>query len=504
MREIDRIAIEELGISGVVLMENAGRGATDSIRNLHQEIGGGMVGVLCGKGNNGGDGFVVARYLHSWDIPVACILLGERDEVQGDAGAQLKLADALAIPIVEWLGDSEGALAILDSSVIFVDALFGTGLNSDIREPAKGLIEAVNESKLPVVALDLPSGISADTGAVLGTAIQADITVTFGLPKRGIMVHPGCDYAGAITVVDIGIPSAVLEQVKPSAWTSRGGDGPLLGLRSADSHKGDYGRVLIVGGEPGKGGAPLLAGMGALRAGAGLVTVATDARCQPALEGRFLELMVESGWDQNGPKELLAELRQGMDALVLGPGLSSGADGKAIVQAMLAGEGPPVVLDASALIFVAEHPELVASASMPVVLTPHPGEAASLLGCSTEEVQANRFEALEKLVSQCGQVVVLKGARTLVSAPGAEVFINSTGNAGMATAGSGDVLAGVIGAFVARGISPYQAAILGVVAHGEAGDRIAATMGQDGLIASDLLDALPAVIAGHEAEPTLD
>jgi NAD(P)H-hydrate epimerase len=214
--------------------------------------------------------------------------------------------------------------------------------------------------------------------------------------------------------------------------------------------------------------------------------------------------MVESGWDQNGPKELLAELRQGMDALVLGPGLSSGADGKAIVQAMLAGEGPPVVLDASALIFVAEHPELVASASMPVVLTPHPGEAASLLGCSTEEVQANRFEALEKLVSQCGQVVVLKGARTLVSAPGAEVFINSTGNAGMATAGSGDVLAGVIGAFVARGISPYQAAILGVVAHGEAGDRIAATMGQDGLIASDLLDALPAVIAGHEAEPTLD
>ncbi len=507
MREIDRITIEDAGISGVVLMENAGRSAAQAVRELHQEIGGGLVGVLCGKGNNGGDGFVVARYLNSWDIDAACILITSRDEVVGDARVQLDAADTLGITVLEIGIDAEAAQSIMDNAVIYVDALCGTGLNSDLREPARSLVEIVNQSGLPVVALDLPTGISADTGRVLGTAVRADITITFGLAKRGLMVHPGCEYSGVINVVDIGIPQNVIGQVQPSAWTLSELDGSLLGPRLPNTHKGHYGHVLAVGGHPGKAGAVLLAAMGAMRSGAGLVTVATDARCQASLEGRFLELMVEPGWSAHHDKidsaDLLS-LRAGKTAVVLGPGLPTGTAGAEIVGRILSDGGPPVVVDAGALSVLAQNPSLYSSSEMPLILTPHPGEAARFLGCTSDDIQSDRFAALEKLVELTESVVVLKGARSLVGAPGAETFINLRGNPGMATAGTGDVLAGVIGAFVARGLSPLDAAVLGTFAHSAAGDRVAGRLGMEGLIASDLLDELPSVIAAPQSEQVSD
>ena len=495
MREMDRLTIEDAGIPGLVLMENAGRQVAEAVAELDAAETGPVV-ILCGRGNNGGDGFVAARYLRQWGADVHCLLVGRRDAVKGDALTNLDIVDTLGISVVEAADRlDEPAETLLEAASVFVDALYGTGLTSDIKGLTRKVIQRVNDSEAPVVAVDLPSGISADTGAVLGVAIEADITVTFGFRKRGLLVHPGCDYAGDVRVADIGIPDDVTEHVAPTCFTNEL-EAPFLPPRPRDSHKGHYGHVLVVGGSPGKAGAVLLAGLGAYRSGAGLVTVLTDARCQPSLEGRVLELMVEAGWAPGAvDAERLRDGAKGKGAVVIGPGLDPGDDGRAVLAAFLGIEGLTLVIDASGLAILAGHPALLAESVADLVLTPHPGEAAALLGVAGADVQADRFGALARLVEGCGGVVALKGSRTLIGA-GEACYINLTGNAGMATGGTGDVLAGVLGAFVARGLDRLEAARLAVYVHGLAGDRAAERLGEDGLIASDLLAELPAVLKG--------
>jgi len=482
MRAMDQITIEDAGIAGVVLMENAGRGVAELARDVYADLDGGPVAVVCGRGNNGGDGFVIARCLSGWGIDTYCILVGARDGVGGDALTQLDAVDMLGIDVIElsesWNKDAE---ALLDAAPLIVDAILGTGLEAEVRGLARQVIDRINQAEAMIVAVDLPSGISSDTGWVMGRAVMADLTVTFALPKRGLLIHPGCDYAGELAVIDIGIPPDVIEHVDPGVYTNDDLTPPYLPPRLQDTHKGQYGNLLIIGGSPGKTGAVLLAGMAALRAGAGLVTILTDERSQAALEGRVPELMIQSGD--------VAAACEGRDVILIGPGLE-GEGAKAAVAAAL-NSGVPVVADAGAL----DHldPELPS----PAVITPHPGEAARMLDVSTAKLQGNRFAGLAGLIEATGACVVLKGSKTLIAAPGDVAWINRNGNPGMATAGSGDVLAGIIAAFLPR-LDVVDASRTAVYLHGLAGDRAAQRLGQESVIASDLIAELPHVLSPTE------
>lgn len=490
MREMDRVTIEDAGVAGVVLMETAGRATAEIARELADDDAGPIV-ILCGRGNNGGDGFVVARTMQQWGYEVLCLLASRREAVSGEALTQLDIADTLGVSIIETEGgldeDAEMALA---SAGLVVDALLGTGLSSDVGGVMSELIDIVNDMEVPVLGVDVPSGICADTGRVLGCAMVCDVTVTFGCLKRGLTVYPGAGFAGDVIVADIGIPTDVMDHVAPAASLNDDLHPPYVPTRHAAVHKGLCGHVLVVGGAPGKSGAVLLAGMAALRSGAGLVTVLTDARCQAALEGRYPELMIEAGWTADSLGDIDAIL-DGKDAIVVGPGLPTSAVGRSVLAEVCV-RGTPVVIDAGALTLLAERPELLADAA--AVLTPHPGEAGRLLGTDGATVQRDRFAALAGLVEASRRVVVLKGARTLVGAPDGRIWINTTGNAGMATAGTGDVLAGIIGALLARGMRPAEAARVGVCIHGHAGDVAAAARGQESLIASDVIDGLASVL----------
>jgi hydroxyethylthiazole kinase-like uncharacterized protein yjeF len=505
MREMDRITIEDAGVGGLVLMENAGRAVAETVIGFINEADvGGHVCILCGKGNNGGDGFVIARYLAQRGIDVVCLLVARREDVSSDAGVQLDIVDTLGVPVLEvyeGLGQHPDAGDAFETAFLHIDALLGTGLTSDLRGVVRDLVDAVNDLDSTVIAVDVPTGICSDTGRVLGTAIEADLTVTFGCYKRGLMTYPGAEYAGESLLVDIGIPPEVVDHVGPRVALTTDLTSPFLPARAPNSHKGQYGHVLVVGGSPGKGGAPLLAGMAALRCGAGLVTVVTDSRCHPALEGRHPELMVEMGWSsQQVDENALRELALGKNAIVIGPGMKPDDISLQVLRAILGAAECPVLLDAGALTLLAQNPTLTDELGADAVITPHPGEAAQLVGDSSQAVQSDRFAALDKLTDLVGGVVVLKGAHTLIGEPTGAVHLVTSGNPGLATAGTGDVLAGLIGALAARGLPVGEAARLGAHLHGLAGDFAADHLGVESMIAGDLLDVLPEILKPQDTD----
>lgn len=495
MRAADRRTIDDIGVPSAVLMENAGRQVVAALEALIEDLPAQRVAVLCGTGSNGGDGFVVARVLNQRGIEAPVFLLGEGSGVRGDARINLDILGHIGVPVVEIADAAAWELhgSHVTGADVVVDALVGTGLSRPLSGLHETVVSDVNAAAVSVVAVDLPSGFSADTADAIGPAIVADLTVTLGAPKVPLVLAPAERSAGDVVVADIGIPLFVIDEV----------DGPRLFLltreyvrtlvtpRGPDAHKGEFGRVVVVAGSLGMTGAAALAGKAALRAGAGLVTVATPASVQPVVAGLGAEFMTVPLADATG--RLTAEavddvLALAADVVAIGPGLGNGPGVTRFVHAMLERCESPLVLDADALnACVGEVTRLVGREGRPVVITPHPGEMARLLGCRTDDVQANRAGLAAEFAERHHVTVVLKGHRTLIATPEGEVFVNPTGSPGMATAGSGDVLTGMLASALAQTLDPTAACQLAVYLHGAAGELADADEGEMAMIAGDIV-----------------
>ena len=501
MREMDRYAIEEIGIPGVVLMENAGRGTARLIAEHFEDVLDRGVTVLCGRGNNGGDGFVVARHLHNWGYPVRVYLLTQRDRVGGDAAINLQVADRMGIPILE-VPDEAAWEKVRDEAVecgLVVDAMLGTGLHSDVRGLYRRVIEAVNAGDPPVAAVDIPSGLDSSSGRPHGVAVHAEMTATYGLAKIGLVQDTAVDHVGELHVVDISIPR---ERIAPGPAHDRlveaADVAECLPSRPFSGHKGTFGHLCVLAGSVGKVGAAVLASHAALRSGVGLVTLAIPKSAVPYLSALGAEVMLDI-LDDEGTGHLtpasipqLDRILENRTAIAMGPGLSTEPGVREVLVHLLEHADLPMVIDADGLNALAGGLETVKRSRAPVVLTPHPGEAGRLLGISAREVQADRVGWVRKLAADAGAVVVLKGARTLTATPAGRVSVNPTGNSGMASAGSGDVLTGLIGGLLAQRSPVEDAAVAGVFLHGLAGDIAAELTGTRALVAGDIVEAIGA------------
>ncbi|SHK71880.1 NAD(P)H-hydrate epimerase [Desulfatibacillum alkenivorans DSM 16219] len=503
MREMDRRTIEEFGIPGRVLMENAGRGATDILCSHVPDIKTQKVGVACGKGNNGGDGFVIARGLAERGVHVVIYLLCKTGDLTGDAKANLALVQKMGLPLVE-ITDKESLREhqhAMQGFGVWVDAILGTGLSTPVRGLYGDVIQIINDSNAFVFAVDIASGLFADSGQC-GLCIQADATATFGFAKVGHMVMPGSGLTGKLHVVDIGIPKSIAKAVGAAhRLISPQLLGPALD-RPKHIHKGDLGRLLVIAGSPGKTGAAAMASMSAMRAGAGLVTLAAPQSLCPVLEGLVIEAMTsplaetQSGEIALSAQEAVKMLLAEKTALAIGPGLGTHEETGKLVQTLLLECPVPMIADADALNLIAQNPTLLKRAPSPVILTPHPGEMARLTGLSAQEIQENRTEVAREFAVKNQVHVVLKGANTVVAHPDGLVCINPTGNPGMASGGMGDVLTGLIGAFLAQGLGPERSARLGVFVHGAAADLIAENIAPAGYLATDVMSMVPKALAG--------
>ncbi|MFW2389762.1 MAG: NAD(P)H-hydrate dehydratase [Polyangiales bacterium] len=489
-RDVDRAAMDELGIASLVLMENAGRGAAEAICELFEERLERVV-LVGGPGQNGGDAWVIARRLTLLGHRPLAVLLGDASRLRGDAQVNWALLAGLGVETKEVRAEeAELVAAFFEDATLIVDGLFGTGLDRPITGGYAVAIRAMDAVPAPLVSLDLPSGLDADTGAVFGVAPLASLTVTFAGHKRGLHQFPGVEHAGAVCVADIGIPIAA----SPSASLWTGDDlGALLEPRAADSHKGTNGHALVVGGAPGKTGAALLAGRAAFRAGAGLVTIGARADSRAALEEKVIELMT-AALPTRADEAAVESICVGKRTVILGPGIGLDDLGREWARAFALHAPVPTVIDADALTHIADDGlEGLRGSAGPRILTPHPAEAARLLGKSTREVQADRYGAAAALAERSGQVVILKGARSIVAESG-ELRVCAEGTPALGVAGTGDVLSGVVGA-LAMSLSPLDAAICGTLLHALAGE--AAAVADRGLIASEVADAVPRILAGE-------
>ena len=495
MRDADRRTIDEIGLPSIVLMENAGRQVMAALESLVEDLATRRLAVLCGTGNNGGDGFVVARALVQRGLEPAVLLIGTATDVRGDARINLDVLGHLGVAVVEVADASSWELhaSLVTSADVVIDALMGTGLSRALSGLHETIVADLNASEAAVVAVDLPSGLSADSPDLIGPAVHASLTVTLGAPKVPLVLPPAEHLAGDVVVADIGIPSAVIDDT----------DGPrmflltreyvrgLVAPRSPEAHKGDFGRVLVVAGSRGMTGAAALAGRAALRAGAGLVTVATPASSQPivaAMGAEFMTLPLAEADGMVAQDAAAAVLAADADVVAIGPGLGRGPGVTAFVRTLLADCELPLVVDADALNALAGDPaQLVGREDRPVVITPHPGEMARLVGASTDDVQANRLGVAREFAVRHHVTVVLKGYRTLVATPSGDVFVNPTGTPGMATAGSGDVLTGMLASELAQLLDAERAAQLAVYLHGLAGELADADEGDVSMVAGDIV-----------------
>jgi NAD(P)H-hydrate epimerase len=512
MRDADRHTIEEIGIASLVLMENAGRQVVAAIEAAFESRLDGRVAVLCGRGNNGGDGFVVARTLIQRGIDTAVFVIGSVADIRGDARTNLEILGRLGLTVVEVNDEQTWELHFSEIArcSLIVDAIFGTGLRSAVGGMLETVIADVNAAEIPIVSVDLPSGMSADTPNLVGDCIDASLTVTLAAPKLPLVLPPGEAYAGDVVIADIGIPHEVIDSLEGphvellTPEQLRG----LVAPRAADSHKGDFGRLTLVAGSTGKTGAAYLAAMAALRSGAGLVTVATPASCLPVIASMGPTFMTLDLPEDGGMVRVAAVdrvLEQTHDVVACGPGLGRSANVAEFVRQLLDRATCPLVLDADAITVLADDPgRLTGSEERDVIITPHPGEMARLIGASVSDVQANRLQVATDFATTHRVHVVLKGHRTVIATPEGRVFINPTGNPGMATGGTGDVLTGMIAAWLAQLLDAEAACRLAVFLHGAAGDLAEGREGQSAMVATDLLDylgeALTALVRGKPEE----
>lgn len=498
MREMDRRTIEEFGLPGIVLMENAGRAVADAAWDLLPDDGGRVL-VLAGKGNNGGDGFVAARHLSGRGVEVAVLLLCAMDDLQGDAATNCHYAHQTGLAIIEW-PDDETLVGAMELADVIIDAMLGTGLDGAVRGRIREVIDMLEYAVAPVVAVDIPSGVHSDTGAILGAAVEAQTTVTFGLAKTGLLQYPGKGHVGQLRVADIGLPPVVLDDPAIATHLTEASDcQALLPYREPDANKADAGRVLVIGGSSGFSGAPAMTGYAAARAGGGLITVGIPAPLLPLVAAVRPEIMTlplptgEADTISLEALETLLEWADRVDAIALGPGLSQRGEVAQLVEALTEQIEKPLIIDADALNVLSRNLDVLRDRRYPTIITPHPGELSRLLGRSIADIQADRLAAARQTAEDLGCVVVLKGAATVIAEPDGEVWINPASNPGMASGGMGDILTGIIAALVAGGADALSAAVAGVYVHGLAGDLAAEDLGPRGFLALDVADRLPAV-----------
>lgn len=503
MRALDRRATEDYGIPSLTLMENAGRAVADAAKDMLGDVTCQRVLVVCGTGNNGGDGFVAARHLSNAGAAVRIAYYGDRAKAKGDALANLQIAEKMRLQIETDCDEARLAELARDSKLV-IDAMLGTGTKGQIREPfltAIRILNIVTTFGGKVLAVDVPTGIDSDTGQTLGPAVMADATVTFQLAKIGLFIYPGAWHAGRVIAADIGIPCEAVSAAKISVGVLNSFCAVRLATkRPPDSHKGKYGHVAIVAGSVGMTGAAALAAEGALRIGTGLVTCLVPESLNDIMEVKLTEAMTIPVPQGNARAFGMASLDKVLEyankwgAAVIGPGFGRDEDTIAFTLKLIAKLKKPAIIDADALYAVSKDLSVLKKCKAQLVITPHPGEMATLLGTTTEEVQSNRLETARSFAKEHRVTVVLKGAGTVVAVPDGHAFINTTGSPGMATGGTGDVLSGMIGGLLARWHDPDAAAKAAVYLHGRAGEIAAEKLGEASMIASDVADSIGAAI----------
>jgi hydroxyethylthiazole kinase-like uncharacterized protein yjeF len=499
MKQIDRRTIDEAKIPGLQLMERAGQGAARLALDLLGDPQGKTVMLFCGRGNNGGDGFVVARLLAEAGALLVVYLVGKIDEVRGDARENLKRLQKLNIDVAE-VGALKDVADPGDADLI-VDALLGTGLSGPVKGLMADIIGLINRAGPAVLAVDIPSGVDADSGRILGCAVRATGTATMAFPKQGFFFSPARELVGQLSVVDIGVPDWAVEKEKLRAETLDKDDmAGLIPCRAADAYKGTFGRVLVIAGSVGMTGAATLTSMAALRSGAGMVMLGLPESLNDIAEVKLTEVMTAPLPETDrrslslAALERIGELLSWADVVALGPGLSRHPDTVALVRELLPRLEHPTVVDADGLNAIAQDPAVLSAVRAPLVLTPHAGELARLGRIDLPRETLDRIAAVRSLAETYGLICVFKGAPTLIAEPQGRLYVNTTGNPGMATAGAGDVLTGMIAGFLAQGHSPLDAARLAVFLHGLAGDVAVEGQGEWSLVAGDLLDGIAEAI----------
>lgn len=498
---IDRRAIEEYRIPGIVLMENAALRSVDIIEREYNIYGKNIV-ILVGGGNNGGDGLAIARHLHLAGAYVKVFATFTRESTKGDAKANLQMVEALSIPMT-YISCGEDIIHLGDSLRdvdLVVDALFGTGLSRDVTGIAGDVIDIINKHNVPIVAIDMPSGIHALTGSCMGRAIEAAHTITFGYPKRGHYLYPGREYSGRLHIVPISLPGDSAGAIGVTTFTFDEIEvASMLKERPRDSHKGTFGRVGVLAGSTGFTGAAYLTSLAAQRSGAGLVTLGVPSEIQPIMAGKLTEVMTypiesdDTGHFSFAAGAEAAQFLQDKDVLALGPGMGEREHLFEFIRHILGKIDISIVIDADGLNNISNDIGILGDYKGSIVLTPHPGEMARLTGEAIESIIADPIKSALGLSQKTGTIVLLKGATTVVANWNGEVYINKTGNAGMASGGSGDVLTGIIASLIAQGYDAFLATIIGSFVHGRAGDMAASEKGETGIIAHDILDAIPYV-----------
>ncbi len=505
MQEIDRRTIYEIGIPSLVLMERAGLACVSKIKEI---FGRRKIVVISGSGNNGGDGLVVARNLHNegWDVRV--FLTTKPENLKGDALSQYKLAARFGVSIspIEELLTNHSSILSVDS--LIVDAILGTGLKNEVTGLLSDLFRLINSSKIPVISVDIPSGISSDNGQIMGEAIRANYTITFGLPKRGHVLFPGNEYAGKVFVEDIGFPKELLRSDKLKVnLLEQDHISNIMPERRKYSHKGTYGHTLIIAGSRGKTGAAFMTAKACLRVGAGLVTMGVPQSLLDVFQSRVTEEMTLGLPDKgNGTLSsesldtILSFLDEKADLLVIGPGIGVNHHTERIIKGLIQDSKKPIIIDADGINSIQGKIEIFTKAKAPIILTPHLGEMSRLLSQrlkrkEIKEIEKDRINISISFSNETGTYLVFKGVPTIIASPEGDAFINATGNPGMATAGSGDVLTGMIAGFLSQNKEPLKACILGVYSHGLAGDIAASEKGQHSLIASDIIEKIPEALS---------
>ena len=508
MMNLDNVAINKYSIPGIVLMENAGLQVVHKINRLFNScLENKRIMIFCGKGNNGGDGIVIARHLINKGADVKTFLLCSPSEIKGDSATNLKILQSMGARIYPIINDKD--LHRVDISMIYsdliVDAIFGTGFKGEASGISASLIKLINQSKRQILSVDIPSGLEADTGKIYGECIKAAYTITFGLPKIGLYIEPGCRFSGEIEVVDISFPQKLLNHSSLNRelitldWVKH-----RLMKRDFNTHKGTYGHVLVLGGSPGMTGAVYLAATGALKAGAGLVTAAVPRSLNPILEQKLTEVMTkplpenDKGFLGRDSLEPILEIIKSIDSIIIGPGMGVSIEGETLLKELLPQIKIPILLDADGLNLlsriVASDEAFLKKIQAQIIITPHPGEMARLCKMNIQDVQNDRLTSSEKFAKQWNVILVLKGSKTLISTPNGKTFLNITGNPGMATGGTGDVLAGIIGALLGQGFDTETSAAMGVFLHGYAADKAVKHIGEYSLTATDVIDYLSGVL----------